>query len=65
MPIYDIKTQREYGLTIPLWQENEATNQNLFKYVLSQINFVAFKHADIQYRNTKRQWPDDPFVGAK
>jgi hypothetical protein len=44
MPIYDIKTQRDDGLTIPLWEENEVTNQDLFKYVFPQITFEAFIH---------------------
>jgi hypothetical protein len=54
MPIYNIRTQRDEGLTIPLWEENEATNQDLFEYVLSQITFDVFIHADIQYKDTKR-----------
>jgi hypothetical protein len=65
MPIYNIKTQRDDGLTIPLWEENEATDQDLFEYVFSQITFEAFIHADIQYKDTKRRWPDNPFVGGK
>jgi hypothetical protein len=44
MPIYNIKTQRDDGLTIPLWEENKATNQDLFEYVFSQITFEAFIH---------------------
>jgi hypothetical protein len=65
MSIYNIKTQRDNGLMIPLWEENKATNQDLFEYVLSQITFEAFVHANIQYKDTKRRWPDDPFVGGK
>jgi hypothetical protein len=41
MLIYNIKTQRDDGLTIPLWKEDTGINQDFFKYVFSQITFNA------------------------
>jgi hypothetical protein len=55
MSIYNIRTQRDDGLTIPLWEENEATNQDLFKYVLSQI---TLRHSYMPIYNIKTQRDD-------